>query len=152
MIADILAKTVTIPPVTWFTLNVIAPIDRYLMLLTKGRFCLTGRTIILVNTVGAKSGKARPVTLPCLMKDDVIVLIASAGGRPKHPGWYYNLRANPIVTVSGNIEHKKYEASEAKGKEYEEFWQWTLEQWGGFASYQQRAWPRKIPVMLLKPV
>ena len=87
MIHKTLEIIATLPPLTWLTLHVVAPLDRRLMRVSEGRFSLTGASTILLVTQGARSGEPRFASLPGLYHDDAIVLLASKGGSKTHPGW-----------------------------------------------------------------
>jgi deazaflavin-dependent oxidoreductase (nitroreductase family) len=136
----------------WLVINVVSPIDRWLMLKTTGKVSITGGSTILLETTGAKSGIKRHVALPGLEHERGIVLLASRGGAQVHPAWYFNLLKNPDVQVIRGGRSAPYRAVITEGEERELFWQWMLEQWEGFAAYQRRAAPRVLPVVVLEPI
>ena len=113
--------------------------------LTSGPFA--GRTLILLTTIGAKSG--RPLTKPLgFTRDgDRYVVIASFGGSPKHPAWYHNLVANPRVTIELGAERFEANASVAEGPERERLYAQQAAQMPVFAEYQ-RMTARHIPVVV----
>jgi len=151
MIHKLLESIATSKILTWITLNIVAPLDRRLLLATKGRLSLTGASTILLITTGAKSGQTRYSSLPGLFYKDKIVLLASKGGGPSHPAWYYNLLKNPQVEVMRKGSRVTYQAEITEGEQRQKFWLWLLEQWSGFAAYQEKAAPRVIPVVVLSP-
>jgi len=137
---------------TWIAINVGQRIDPYLMRATSGhiRISFTAPTILLTHT-GAKSGKRRTTPLLYFTKGDKVVLIASKGGAPQHPAWYYNIKAHPEVEASTDGRPGRYVAREAEGDEREHLWKLATMLYSGFDDYQQRATNRRIPVIVLEP-
>ncbi|MEB4209320.1 nitroreductase family deazaflavin-dependent oxidoreductase [Mycobacterium sp. 94-17] len=107
------------------------------------------RPVVLVTVTGAKTGKLRYVPLMRVEKDGRYVAVASHGGAPKHPVWYFNLKANPAVTVQDGDQVVTLTARELDGAEREEWWQRAVEAFPPYAEYQQNA-PRQIPVFVLE--
>ncbi len=151
MIHKLLESIATSKLLTWLTISVIAPLDRRLLLFTNGRISLTGSTTLLLITIGAKSGKTRHSSLPGLFHGDKIVLLASKGGATTHPGWYHNIVKNSEVEIISHGTRITYSTEITEGEKREKFWLWLLEQWSGFAAYQEKAAPRIIPVIVLSP-
>ena len=140
-------------PGAWFFVTVAPPIDRWLMRVSRGRLSLTaGFPTLVLSTVGAKTGQVRDTPLIFLPRGDEIVLIASNGGSPRHPSWYYNLRANPEATVSIAGQTRAYQAREVTGAERDALWRQAAALYPGYLAYQRRAAGRLIPVLLLTPV
>ena len=137
---------------TWLTINTIAPLDRRLLKVSNGRLSLTGSSTVLLITTGAKSGATRYSSLPGLYCGEQIILLASKGGASSHPAWYYNLVKHPEVLIVKNGIRRPYRASTAQGDERARLWAWLLEQWSGFAAYEKKAYPRILPVVVLRPV
>jgi deazaflavin-dependent oxidoreductase (nitroreductase family) len=104
---------------------------------------------LLLDHVGAKSGKKRTSPLLYTRDGDDLVVIASKGGNPKHPGWYHNLRANPDTEVQVGSEHRRVHARVADGDERRRMWNRAVAQYGGYAGYQKRT-DRQIPVVVLE--
>jgi deazaflavin-dependent oxidoreductase (nitroreductase family) len=136
---------------TWLTIHVIAPLDRRLLKASNGRLSLTGASTVLLVTTGAKSGATRYSSLPGLYHGERIILLASKGGAPTHPAWYYNLTKHPDVEIIKNGTRQRYRANTAAGAEREVLWAWLLEQWSGFAAYEIKARPRVLPIVVLSP-
>jgi deazaflavin-dependent oxidoreductase (nitroreductase family) len=140
----------------WLFSHTIHRIDTPILRLTQGRYSLTellsGLPVATLTAIGAKSGQPRVVPLVALSNGDEMVLIASSFGRSRHPAWYYNLRANPGVTLTFDGQTRSYIAREAEGAERERYWQLAIERYIGFAGYQERAGNRRIPVIILTPV
>ena len=131
---------------------VCRPIDRVLMPLTKGRLAMgpPGRTVLITMT-GAKSGKRRQASVAFQWAGDDMVVIASKGGSPEHPGWYHNLRAHPRVHVLYRGAAEERVAREATGEERDRLYARMEAEFPNFTAYQARATNRRIPVMLLGP-
>jgi|SRR5664280_616882 deazaflavin-dependent oxidoreductase (nitroreductase family) len=110
-----------------------------------------GRTLLLLHTIGAKSGQARINPVACVTEGDRLVIIASKGGAPSNPDWYYNLRANPLVTVETGNEQFKAQASIAAEPERTRLYDQMVAMMPGFAEYQRKT-TRTIPVIILTRV
>lgn len=151
MIHRLLEVIATSALLTRLTLNVIAPLDRRLLLATDGRLSLTGSSTILLITIGARSGKARYSSLPGLFHGKEIVLLASKGGAKSHPSWYHNLVKHPEVEVLMGGRRLPHQAEVTDGARRQEMWAWLVEQWPGFAAYARKASPRVLPVIVLHP-
>ena len=138
---------------SWYFLNVANPIDRWLVPATNGRLSSApGQQVCVVETVGAKSGQVRRIPLQYATDGDDLVLIASAGGAPKHPAWFHNLKANPEVRVWANKGRSgDYVAHVATGEERARKWRRAVEIYPGYETYQVRAGAREIPVIALTP-
>jgi deazaflavin-dependent oxidoreductase (nitroreductase family) len=80
------------------------------------------REVVLMTMRGAKSGKIRKVPVMRVEKDGVYAAFASLGGDPKNPVWYYNLKADPKVSLQDGDTTKEYVAREIEGAEYDEWW------------------------------
>jgi deazaflavin-dependent oxidoreductase (nitroreductase family) len=109
-----------------------------------------GPSMLLLDHVGAKSGAKR--TSPLLYLDDGpnLVIIASKGGHPRHPGWFHNLRANPETTVQVGSERRPVRARVATPEERRRLWPRAVKAYGNYAHYQRRT-GRQIPVVILEP-
>ena len=143
-------------PVSRFLAPCLHRLDGFVLDISGGRWTatalLTGLPVIWLTTTGARSGEQRTTPLICLKDNERLVLIATSFGRPQHPGWYYNLRANPEVNVSSNGSNLTYTAHEVEGDERDIFWQQAVVQYPGYRSYRDRAGEREIPVIILTPV
>jgi deazaflavin-dependent oxidoreductase (nitroreductase family) len=105
--------------------------------------------VLLLTTTGAKSGLPRTTPVAYSTDGDRLVLAASKGGAPTNPDWYYNLLANPVVTVELGTERFQARASVAQGQERERLYAHHAELMPGFAEYPQKT-TRQIPVVLLE--
>jgi deazaflavin-dependent oxidoreductase (nitroreductase family) len=112
---------------------------------------LRGRPIIVLTSVGAKTGKLRKTALMRVEHDAEYAVVASLGGAPKHPVWYYNLKANPLVELQDGPTKRDYLAREVTGEEKSVWWTRAVETWPDYARYQTRT-TRQIPVFVLEPV
>jgi len=111
----------------------------------------TGDPIVVITSVGAKSGKLRKNPVMRVERDGKYVAIASKGGAPEQPEWYYNFVAHPEVDLQDGAEKKTYRARVVEGDERAEWWQYAVDTWPTYASYQKKT-DRQIPVFLLEPI
>ncbi len=100
---------------------------------------------------GARTGLTRNTPVVYIIDADKRVLIASNLGSQVNPGWYYNLCANPHVTLSENGCQVKYLAQHASPDERRKYWQQAVDLYAGYKDYQERAGDRLIPIMVLEP-
>jgi F420H(2)-dependent quinone reductase len=107
--------------------------------------------ILLLNTVGRKSGKKRTSPLLYVMDGEDFVIVASKGGASAHPAWYLNLRANPEATVEIGDREVRVRAEEANSEEKSRLWQKMVEMYPAYDDYQKRT-EREIPLLVLHPV
>ena len=112
---------------------------------------MQGKPVILLTTVGAKSGKIRKTPLMRVEHDGEYAIVASLGGAPKNPVWYYNVKANPRVELQDGPVTKDYEAREVFGDEKAPWWERAVAAWPDYANYQKKT-DRQIPVFVLTPV
>ena len=128
-------------------------IDRVLLPLTRGRVSSApGQQVGLLETLGAKSGERRRAPLLYLRDGDRVVLIASMGGNPRHPAWYWNLKSNPRVKFIGpGGLTGDYVAREAEDEERERLWAEAVDYYDGYATYAGRTDGRVIPIVILEP-
>lgn len=106
--------------------------------------------MLLLDHVGAKSGKLRTSPLVYGRDGDDFVLVASKGGYPKHPGWFHNLGANPDTTIQVGSKRLAVRARVADPKERERLWPVMVKVYGGYEDYRRRA-NREIPLVILTP-
>ena len=110
-----------------------------------------GRSLLLLHTVGAKSGQPRINPVACIQDGDRLVVIASKGGAPTNPDWYYNLLAHPLVTVEVGTETFQVRAEATAEPERTRLYDKMVAMMPGFAGYRKRT-IRQIPVMVLRRV
>ncbi len=106
--------------------------------------------MLLLDHVGAKSGIKRTIPLVYVDHDPAVVLVASKGGHPRHPGWYHNLRANPDTTVQIGAERRAVHARIATPEERKRLWPKAVATYAGYRGYQERT-ERVIPLVILEP-
>jgi deazaflavin-dependent oxidoreductase (nitroreductase family) len=107
--------------------------------------------ILLLNTIGRKSGKKRATPLLYVVEDEDFVIIASKGGTPSHPAWYLNLKANPDATVEVGNGKVRVRAEEADGEEKERLWKKMAQMYPTYDDYQKKT-KREIPLLVLHPI
>ena len=112
---------------------------------------IIGLPVVLLTMRGARSGKLRKVPLMRVEHHGVYAAVASLGGAPKHPVWYYNLKADPKLILQDGDATREYVAREIEGAEYDEWWQRSVAAYPPYADYQTKT-TRKIPLFLLDPV
>jgi deazaflavin-dependent oxidoreductase (nitroreductase family) len=112
---------------------------------------LRGVPIIVLTTIGAKSGGLRKTALMRVEHDGRYAVVASQGGAPKAPAWYWNLRKNPRVELQDGPATRDYVAHEATGAEYDEWWKRATAVWPDYDAYQRKT-DRRIAVFVLEPV
>ncbi len=112
---------------------------------------LRGMPIIVVTSIGAKSGKLRKTPLMRVERNGEYAAVASLGGAPKHPVWYYNLKQNPRVELQDGPVKRDYVAREVTGDEKAVWWERAVAAYPDYADYQRKT-TREIPVFVLSPV
>jgi deazaflavin-dependent oxidoreductase (nitroreductase family) len=111
---------------------------------------LRGRPVIILTSVGAKSGKLRKTPLMRVEHDGDYAVVASLGGAPKHPVWYYNLTADPRVELQDGPVKNDYLSREVHGSERAQWWERAVAAWPDYAEYQKKT-TRTLPVFVLTP-
>jgi F420H(2)-dependent quinone reductase len=111
---------------------------------------LRGLPVVILTTVGAKSGKLRKIPLMRVEHDGRYAVVASLGGAPRHPVWYYNLVAHPEVELQDGPTKQDMVAREVKGEERAEWWERAVAAYPDYADYQEKT-DREIPVFVLTP-
>ena len=111
---------------------------------------MNGLPVIILTSLGAKSGKVRKTPLMRVEHDGQYAVVASLGGAPNHPVWYYNLIANPHVELQDGPVRRDYQAREAAGAERDTWWDRAVAAYPDYAEYQKNT-SRTIPVFVLTP-
>lgn len=109
-----------------------------------------GPSTLLLEHVGAKSGVKRTSPLLYVGDGKNVVVVASKGGYPKHPGWFHNLQANPDTTIQVGSERRLVHARLAEADERARLWRKAVDSYSGYTGYQERT-PREIPLVVLEP-
>jgi deazaflavin-dependent oxidoreductase (nitroreductase family) len=112
---------------------------------------LVDNDILLLTTRGRVTGREHTVPLLYLRDGESLVVIASYGGRDRHPGWYLNLFADPSVTAQTGRDRRSFQARTATEEEREMWWPRVVAAYSDYAVYQSRT-ERQIPVVMLEPV
>ena len=134
-------------PVKFFTwLNVVLYRLSGGMLMNR----MEGCPVCLVTMTGHKSGKQKTIALMYTGDGDKVLLVASLGGAPKNPVWYFNLKAQPEIEIQLGRVRRKMLAREAGSEERAMLWPKVVASYPSFANYQQRT-TREIPVFVCSP-
>src|SRR5512136_29060 len=127
----------------WFLARTLHHLDRPVLRLSRGRYSLTsllaGLPVVMVTTIGAKSGQPRHLPLVAIPDGENVILIASNFGQKHHPAWYYNLLTHPQVQLTYERQTVTYAARETTGEERERCWQHAVDLYSGYAQYGERA-------------
>ena len=110
---------------------------------------LRGMPVIVLTTVGAKSGMLRKTALMRVEHDGVYAVVASLGGAPKNPVWYYNIVKQPHVELQDGPVKKDYLAREISGDERAIWWERAVTAYPPYADYQEKT-DREIPLFVLE--
>ena len=111
---------------------------------------MNGHRVVILTSLGAKSGKLRKAPLMRVEHDGQYAIVASLGGAPKNPVWYHNVKANPRVELQDGSVTRDYNAREVFGDEKATWWERAVEAWPDYADYQTKT-ERQIPVFVLSP-
>ena len=112
---------------------------------------LKGKPVILLTTVGAKTGKLRKTPLMRVEHNGEYAVVASLGGAPKNPVWYHNIVKHPRVELQDGPAAGDFEGREVFGEEKARWWRRAVEVWPDYADYQRKT-DREIPVFVLTPI
>ena len=112
---------------------------------------LQGRPVIVLTSVGARTGKIRKTPLMRVEHEGTYAVVASLGGAPEHPVWYHNLKDDPHVELQDRATKRDYTAREVVGDEKAVWWERAVATWPDYAKYQTKT-ERQIPVFVLEPV
>ena len=104
---------------------------------------------MVVQTKGAKSNKIRNIPLIYVHQDSMPILVASLGGMPKNPNWYYNVKAHPAVKITTIGGYGNYLAEEVSKEKKDELWPLICSFYPDYETYQSNT-SREIPVFLCK--
>lgn len=139
---------------SWVFSRVLHILDKIIFKFSGGRqtviSAVAGLPSVMLTSVGAKSGERRTTPLVGIPDGESYIVIASNFGKKHHPGWYYNILADPKVTVTINGQPKPCTARQVTGEEKVQCWDKAVKIYPGYNSYQQRA-GREIAVFVLEP-
>jgi deazaflavin-dependent oxidoreductase (nitroreductase family) len=143
-------------PGSWLFARLLHRIDRPIHRLTRGRYTfsslVSGLPVVMLTTVGAKTGQRRTVPVLGLPTENTLAIIASNFGQSRHPAWYHNLRKHPDADIVVNGKRRRVQAVEATGHRRAEIWEEGLRVYPGFGQYERRAAHRDIAVFVLQPI
>ena len=117
---------------------------------TKGT-TIVGRPVVVLTMLGAKTGKLRKIPLMRVEHEGRYAAVASMGGQPKHPVWYYNLLAHPLLELQDGAVKREFRARLVEGEERSLWWERAVEAYPEYAEYQKKT-ERVIPVFVLDPL
>ena len=141
-------------PGAWFFAHVLHHVDRPIFRMTRGRHtlasALAGLPIVMLTTIGAKSGKPRTVPLLGLPVEDGVAVIASNFGQHHNPAWMHNLLAHPEGEYAIDGVRRRYRAVLAEGERRAAIWQQGLRIYPGWSQYERRTAHRDIRVFVLE--
>jgi F420H(2)-dependent quinone reductase len=112
---------------------------------------LSGKPIIVMTSLGAKTGKLRKTALMRVEHDGIYAVVASLGGAARNPVWYNNLKKNPHVELQDGRTKRDYTAREVTGDEKATWWKRAVKAYPDYATYQTKT-KRQIPVFVLEPM
>ena len=112
---------------------------------------LRGMPVIVLTSVGAKTGKLRKTALMRVEHGGQYAVVASLGGAARNPVWYYNLKKNPHVELQDGATKRDYTAREVTGDDKKTWWRRAVEAYPDYARYQEKT-KRQIPVFVLDPL
>lgn len=147
------ARLTSTRPGRWLARRVAPRIDPTLLRVSRGRLssALVTPELLLFHT-GSKTGRRRTTPLTYFTDRGRIVVIASNYGSSRHPAWYYNVLANPRVTISGGGYTGEYVGQEISGAERDRLWNLTVNFIPSYAGYEQLAGDRRIPILAFTEV
>ena len=134
-------------------IKIASQVNTWLYRLSGGRIAgrfPSGAPVLLLTTIGRKSGRPRTAPLLYLTDGDQYVIVASKGGMSHHPLWFKNLQANPRVEVEVGRQKLAMTACQASAEEKAALWPRLVAMYAGYADYQART-ERDIPVIILTP-
>jgi deazaflavin-dependent oxidoreductase (nitroreductase family) len=137
----------------WLFVHLLCHADRPVLAHTSGRRSMTpGAPVGLLETVGARTGRTRRTPLVYAADGGDLLVVASNGGRARHPAWVHNLRAKPEVRFLSR-EHgwRSYRAAEAGPGDHDRRWAIVVDLYAGYETYRRRSGGRHVPVVVLEP-
>ena len=111
---------------------------------------MNGLPVIILTSVGARTGKVRKTPLMRVEHEGRYAVVGSMGGAPNNPVWVYNLRKNPQVELQDGPQRREYTVRLADGEERARWWERAVEVWPSYADYQEKT-EREIPVFVAEP-
>lgn len=146
---DLMKNALASPRVVALLKRIVPPLDRALLRVSRGWVNTAMQSVVLLETVGARSGRTRAVPMLCMPRDGDLVVVGSNWGAGTDPAWLRNLRANPLARVHYRGYVGPVHASEVTGEEREDLWQRLMSFNPQYARYQDQT-ARILPVVVLK--
>ncbi|HTX89616.1 MAG TPA: nitroreductase/quinone reductase family protein [Anaerolineales bacterium] len=136
-----------------FFLKLFMAANTFAIRVSRGRLGsrLGTQTILLLHTIGRKSGRRFVTPIAYFFTEGIYFLIGSNWGRDNHAAWYYNLLARPRTTIEVKGRSIPVEAAPAEGPDYERLWKYAVDHHPPYAHYKEMT-KRRIPIVVLKPV
>ena len=136
-----------------FFLKIFMSMNTLAIRLSGGRIGsqLGTQTILLLHSVGRKSGREYVTPIAYFFTDGFYFLIGSNWGKDTHAAWYYNLKAQPKTTIEVKGRKIPVEVREAEGQEYERLWNYAIEHHPPYLHYKEMT-KRHIPIIVMKPM
>jgi F420H(2)-dependent quinone reductase len=128
-------------------------INAFFIRLTNGRIGskLSTQTILLLETIGRKSGRPRVIPIAYFYYEGKYLIVASNWGKDKHADWYLSLLKNPRATLQVNGYWILVEAHDAQGDEYARLWKFATERYPPYLRYQEMT-SRRFPIVVFQPI
>jgi deazaflavin-dependent oxidoreductase (nitroreductase family) len=111
----------------------------------------TGLPVVVVTSLGARSGKIRKTPLMRVEHEGAYALVASQGGAPEHPTWYHNVTKHPLIELQDGPVRQDMAVREVTGEEKAIWWERAVAAFPNYAEYQRRT-DREIPLLVAEPV
>lgn len=111
----------------------------------------TGLPVVVVTSLGARSGKIRKTPLMRVEHEGAYALVASQGGAPEHPTWYHNVTKHPLIELQDGPVRQDMKVREVTGEEKAVWWERAVAAFPNYAEYQRRT-DREIPLLVAEPV
>lgn len=136
-----------------FMLKVMVSTSIFLYRMTGGAIGgkMRGASVLLLTTIGRKSGQARTIPLTYFKEGSAYMIVASYAGQPKHPAWFLNLQSQAEATIQIMRQQIRVKAETANPERRRELWERLVKEAPGYAEYQKRT-TREIPIVLLYPI
>ena len=146
---DFVMRVLRLPRLVALLKVIVPPLDKLLLRLSRGWINTAMQTVVLLETVGARSGQRRPIATLCMPVDDGVILVGSNWGLSRHPAWVFNLRANPVPRMTFRGYRGPVIAAELSGQERTKMWARLVEYNPHYQYYQDNT-TRQLPIFKLR--
>jgi deazaflavin-dependent oxidoreductase (nitroreductase family) len=136
-----------------FLLKIFMALNTFAIRVSRGRLGsqLGTQTILLLHTVGRKSGRQHVTPIAYFQVDSHYFLVGSNWGKQQNASWFYNLLAQPRTTIEVNGNEISVEARQAEGAEYDRLWNYAIQHHPPYLHYMEMT-KRHIPILVLQPI